>query len=234
MKAAVSDPNFVSGGPMEGEFLLKAKQWGKAFGWDPEGLTSMEAFNALSKTSVMSSVESLGAGMSEGDRQFIVGQVPNLGYSKGGNLAIIEVQEKIQRRNMEVAKQAREYRKLHGHLDEGFDDKLAAWSELNPLFKPEDIERIMKIGTTPDPVEPPPPPAAGEDDWIEVPGMPGVKFKRGTTPPPIVAPVTPAPAEAPATRSVEPPPIVPPVLQPRLQQRAPQTVMPQPNPLRFR
>jgi hypothetical protein len=41
---------------------------------------------------------------------------------------------KMAKRDQEVAKIAREYRKKNGNLDEGFYDELAKFSEANPLF----------------------------------------------------------------------------------------------------
>jgi hypothetical protein len=233
MRAAVNDPDFVSGGGAD--FLLRAKQWAKTLGYDPAGLTSTETFSALSKQAALDAMGgSLGTGFSEGDRQFVVGQVAGTGYSRGGNLALLAIQEKAQRRIMQIAKLARSYAKQHdGQLDLGWYEEVANWAERNPAFSPQEIKDITRMAQTPDP------PGTGGgtgrvgtepgSDWVDS-GMVGsdgrpIMVRRGSTPPAQVAPVTPPPPQ------IEPAPapeIVPPVTQPRVR-----SIAPQPNPLRF-
>lgn len=80
-----------------------------------------------------------GAGMpgalSDKDREFLVGMTPGIAKTPEGNRLIIETAKKLAKREQEVAKIAREYRKKNGGLDEGFYDELAAYSEKNPLFQ---------------------------------------------------------------------------------------------------
>ena len=240
MEAAVKSEGFTSGA--EGQFLLKAKQWAKTLGWDPEGLTSMEMFNTLSKAAVFDKIGSLGTGISNADRQFIDDQMPNLNMSRGGNLAAIEIQKALLERQQVVAKMARDYRaktiegvKDKNVFDAGFYDELQEFSDANPLFTPQRIAKIMEAaqdqtmpgtgggGETGEP-------EGAADDFVPVPGQPNVRVRRGTTPPAVVTPVTPPPAP-----QVEPPAapsILPDARQPRVRSVVPP--LPQPAPSRFR
>jgi hypothetical protein len=80
-----------------------------------------------------------GAGMpgalSDKDREFLVGMTPGLGKTAEGNQMIIDSAKKLAKRDQDVARIAREYRKKNGTLDEGFYDELQRFSEANPLFK---------------------------------------------------------------------------------------------------
>ena len=71
--------------------------------------------------------------MSEADRRFLVQMAPSLANTPGGNQIILETLTRKAQRDQEVAKMARDYRKKNRTLD-GFAEKLAAWSEQNPLF----------------------------------------------------------------------------------------------------
>lgn len=73
--------------------------------------------------------------MSDKDREFLSAMSPNLSRTKDGNKLIIETAKQLAKRNMEVAKMARAYRKEHGTFDGGFYDELADWSEKHPLFE---------------------------------------------------------------------------------------------------
>jgi hypothetical protein len=45
---------------------------------------------------------------------------------------------KLAKREQQVAKMARDYKKRTGRFDDGFYDELASWSERNPLFTEAD------------------------------------------------------------------------------------------------
>ena len=81
-----------------------------------------------------------GAGMpgalSDKDREFLVSMTPGLGKTPEGNQLIIETAKKLAKREMDVAKIARNYRSKHGRVDEGFYQELANFSNANPLFSP--------------------------------------------------------------------------------------------------
>lgn len=72
--------------------------------------------------------------MSDKDREFLVSMTPGLAKTPEGNRLIIETARKLAKRDQEVAKLAREYRRKNGSMDEGFYDELAEFSAKNPLF----------------------------------------------------------------------------------------------------
>lgn len=115
---------------------------------------------------------SSGAGMpgamSDADRQFLQQMVPGLANTPEGNAQLVDYMKRLHKRELDVARLAREHKnsteggKAKGAFDDGFFDKLAAWSEKNPLF-PE-------AATMPKPAEAPQPQAAPQ----QAPQMPQV------------------------------------------------------------
>ena len=115
---------------------------------------------------------SSGAGMpgamSDADRQFLQQMVPGLANTPEGNAQLVDYMKRLHKRELDVARLAREHKnsteggKAKGAFDDGFFDKLAAWSEKNPLF-PE-------AATMPKPAGAPQPQAAPQ----QAPQMPQV------------------------------------------------------------
>jgi hypothetical protein len=136
LERASQDPNFYSGAGAE-RFALPLKQVSAAFGGDPNAAASMETFRAVSSKNALDSMGgSLGAGFSNADRDFVLNQVPTLGNTPEGNKQLIDVNRKIERRKIDVAKLARDYAsKNNGRLDAGFEGVLANYADKNPLFK---------------------------------------------------------------------------------------------------
>lgn len=105
---------------------------------DPK-LGNKQAADALSKEMALELRNpSGGAGMpgalSNSDREFLMSMTPGLTSDPAGRKLISESMVKLAKRDQEVAKLARDYRKKKGNLDEGFYDELAQFSEANPLF----------------------------------------------------------------------------------------------------
>jgi hypothetical protein len=79
-----------------------------------------------------------GAGMpgalSDRDLTFLKETVPGLANTPGGNKTMVETSKRLAKREIEVAKLAREYRAKRGTLDEGFFAELEQFSAANPLF----------------------------------------------------------------------------------------------------
>lgn len=136
MEKLTQDPGFYSGVGAE-KFVLPLKQAVSRFGGDPNAAASMETFRALSNKNVLDTMGgSLGTGFSNADRDFVVGQVANLGNTPEGNRQLIAINKKVARRKQEIAKLARDYSEANGgRLDAGFDRALANFAEKNPLFK---------------------------------------------------------------------------------------------------
>lgn len=73
--------------------------------------------------------------MSDKDREFLTAMPAGLSKTPEGNKLIIETARAVAKREQEVAKLARAYRKKNGHFDEGFFDELQEYSDAHPLFK---------------------------------------------------------------------------------------------------
>jgi hypothetical protein len=134
MDQMMADPGFYSGAG--GETVATLKRFGSALGMDPDGISSIETFNAMSKQAALDTMGgSLGTGFSNADRSFVVEQVPHLGNTPEGNRTLIGIQRKLAKRKQEIAGLSREYAEQNGgRIDAGFDDYLAKWAEQNPLF----------------------------------------------------------------------------------------------------
>lgn len=136
MAQAASDPRFYSGAGAEMNLSLRRAAAAIGLG-DPDSVASMEVFNAQAKQAALDVMGgSLGTGFSNADRDFVLDQVPNLGNTREGNMALIEVQRRLQARKVEVARMARQWEQENGTLA-GFQGFLGEWSAQNPVFEPE-------------------------------------------------------------------------------------------------
>ena len=79
-----------------------------------------------------------GAGMpgalSDKDREFLKQMVPGIEKTPEGRKLISDTAISLAKRDSEVAKMARDYRKRNGAIDEGFYEELSAYAEKNPMF----------------------------------------------------------------------------------------------------
>lgn len=130
----------VSTGKFAGAGLEVAKAASSlGFNIDPN-MANKEAAQALSgEIALELRNPSGGAGMpgamSDADRQFLTNMVPGLATTPEGRMLMLDTGQKLAKRDMDVARMAREYRKRNGSIDEGFYDELARFSEANPLFQ---------------------------------------------------------------------------------------------------
>lgn len=92
---------------------------------------------------------SAGAGMpgamSDSDRNFLVEMVPGLGMTPEGRKLVIQANIAVERRKVEVAKKAAEYRRKNRTL-EGFTEDLAAWADQNPVFDATFMQKVRQAG----------------------------------------------------------------------------------------
>lgn len=134
MEKLINDPNFYSGSGAE--LVTKAKQAASAIGLAvPEGAQANEVFDALSKKLTLDANNgSLGPGVSNADVMFLQQQNASLGHTPEGNKMLIGMAKAVAKRNVEIGKMATAYAKEHGQLDVGFDEKVQAYAEQNPLF----------------------------------------------------------------------------------------------------
>ncbi len=102
---------------------------------DSKAAAPSELFDALSNKVILDGLGgSLGAGISNGDRDFIQRTAPDLAKTPQGNAQLLAYARALAQRQQEVAKFARDYYAKNGRkLDPGFDDALAQWAEANPL-----------------------------------------------------------------------------------------------------
>ncbi len=139
MERLIQTPGFYSG--LGGERSLAVNRALVSLGIkDAKAATAQEAFSSLSNQMVLdASGGSLGTGFSNADRDFIIGQSPNLTNTPEGNRELLGMQRKIQERKQTIAKMARDYAKANnGRIDAGFDDQVSQFAEANPLFpRPE-------------------------------------------------------------------------------------------------
>src|SRR5690606_10219569 len=110
-------------------------------GGDASSVASMDTFRAQANKVVLDAIGgSLGNQISNSDRDFIVGQAPNLSLSAEGNRRLLTIMERLARRNIEAANFLDSYVAQNGTVDEGFYSALRRWREDNPLFTPEEME----------------------------------------------------------------------------------------------
>lgn len=135
------------------ETVLELKRAAKALGVDVGDVGSAEAAQAISRQIALELRNPAGGAgmpgaMSDADRQFLISMVPGLSQTPEGSKQLIAARKKVNDRSIEVAKMARDYRKKHGMIDEGFFDELQAFSEKNPLFKGQ----VVKAPAAEDPL----------------------------------------------------------------------------------
>lgn len=104
-----------------------------------EDIGNLEAADALFKEYALELRDpSGGAGMpgamSDADREFLQKASGSITTSPKAREIMLETQQAIAKRNADVAKLARDYRKANKQIDEGFYDDLKEFSDKNPLF----------------------------------------------------------------------------------------------------
>jgi hypothetical protein len=129
--------------------FLQIKKAGEMLGLDFEGVGEAEAAEALSSQMALKLRNPAGGAgmpgaMSDKDREFLAKMVPRLATSAEGRRLMFETRRRLNQRSIDVARKAREYRKKHGQLDEGFFDVLDAWSAKRTLF--EDLSDPAPVG----------------------------------------------------------------------------------------
>ncbi len=152
LQTLLADPNVYSGAG--GEKVLQAKRLAKSLGIDVEGLEGSEAILSITNQFALelrnpSSGAGMPGAMSDSDRDFLKTIPPGLNRSKDGNALVADFMLRQEKRAIEVNDLRRDYVKANKRLDEGFYEKLDAWSAKNPLFTADDqkkVERSMSSG----------------------------------------------------------------------------------------
>lgn len=148
MESLVRSPDFTSGGGAD--FKLNVDKLAQSMGYGDQAkdasISKRELFQSMSNRMTLDSLGgSLGVGISDEDRNTIHDTVANLDTSRGGNLANIALQRALQQRQQDIWQLALNYRKTHGHLDEGFDQQLMDWRNQHQLMTPELLQRIQTL-----------------------------------------------------------------------------------------
>jgi hypothetical protein len=135
--------------------MLSLKKAAKAVGVDLDAMgvrddvAPAEAANALANEMALELRNPAGGAgmpgaMSDKDREMLQSMTPSLTQTPEGRKLLIDARKRLYKREQQVAQRARSYRQKNGRLDEGFFDELAQWSEQNPLYSNEDMNRAEK------------------------------------------------------------------------------------------
>lgn len=116
---------------------------------DPR-LGDQQAFEALSNELALNARNTAEGGgmpgaMSDADRKYLKNTVPGLSQSPEGNQKLIDIHRKIAKREVEIAKESREYLRKNKGLDVGLYDHLQQYAESHPLFPQEKESGPPKI-----------------------------------------------------------------------------------------
>ena len=133
LTSLMNDPAFQSGALAEPKMAYKKII--EALGGDPANVGSQEAFQAVTAQLILDKMGgSLGAGFSEGDRKFVERMAPALSTSKIGNQLIIQMNNAIANRKIQINDFANAYIAENGMLDQNFNAALSKWAKENPIF----------------------------------------------------------------------------------------------------
>jgi hypothetical protein len=119
----------------------------KGLGFDPQALGiddtagPAEAAQAIVRQMALELRNpSGGAGMpgalSDSDREYLSSMLPRLQSDPNAWPKIVDIYKRMAQRDIDVAQLTRDYRKQHGHADEGMFDALQQFSTAHPLFEP--------------------------------------------------------------------------------------------------
>lgn len=119
------------------QWILAGKQLAAQLGVPIDNVAETEVFRAIANRLTLDSAGgSLGAQISNSDRQFLVDAGPSLGNTPAGNLQVIDMLTRLEQRKRDVAQWAAEYKASRpgGRLDAGWSAFAQQKAEANPLF----------------------------------------------------------------------------------------------------
>lgn len=115
----------------------------------PESATAAEAARSLSLAMAMEMRDpSEGAGspgaISNYETQTFQAMIPSIDKLPGANKLIADAYIKQQKRAQEITKLQREYVQSNGKVDDGIYEIAEKYREKNPLFTPEEVNKVLK------------------------------------------------------------------------------------------
>jgi hypothetical protein len=124
-QSVLNAPGFYSGA--ENDKVLAYRKLLAAIGGDPNAAAPQEEFRNLNKESLLSTIRSMkGTGrIMKSELQTIQSALANPDNSVSGNRTVLEIQRRLNQRQIDVANLARTYNGGSGHLDAGYDRSVA-------------------------------------------------------------------------------------------------------------
>lgn len=137
LRTLYSDPKVAQGALAEN--ISGMKNLAASFGVDIKGLGSEQAAQAITNKMALDLRSTADGGgmpgaMSDADREFLKALTPNLTKSQEGRNKIMDAQQKVAQRNLDVARLANQYEQQNGRIDAGFDKVVQDYAAKNQLF----------------------------------------------------------------------------------------------------
>lgn len=144
----MADPNITSG--TLAEAISDLKGIANSLGINIAGKPAEDAIRAISNEFALELRNPRGGAgmpgaMSDADRRFLAQIPPGLSQSREGRQLIMLGMRALNTRHQQVAEMATEYENTHGRLDNGFDQKMRAWSKQTPLFQPAQQAAMQEL-----------------------------------------------------------------------------------------
>jgi hypothetical protein len=196
-QALVNEPGFKSG---FGSGLSElAKKFVVSIGGDPNAAFPMEAFNKITASNINTQIGEMkgtAAEMGGAAGRVFQSQInlmekasQNLQNTPAANRFLANLQARAADVNIAISDMAIQYKKEHGILDAGFDEKMSKYLRDNPLYSKEELANLPKIATpaatpgTPAPAPAGPLLGGGRPTPAPVPGQPPQAGAAGGAPP---------------------------------------------------
>lgn len=181
-QALVNEPGFKSG---FGSGLSElAKKFIVSIGGDPNAAFPMEAFNKITASNINTQIGEMkgtAAEMGGAAGRVFQSQInlmekasQNLANTPAANRFLANLQARAADVNIAVSEMAIQYKKEHGYLDAGFDEKMSKYLRDNPLYSKEELANLPKIATP-----------AGTPGVPGAPAAPGGPLLGGGRPAPV-------------------------------------------------
>lgn len=178
--ALINEPGFSSG---FGSGLSElAKKFVVSIGGDPNAAFPMEAFRKITAANINTQIgemKTTAAEMGGAAGRVFQSQInlmekasQNLDNSPAANRFLANLQSRAADLNIALSKAAIAYKKEHGILDAGFDEKVDKYVEDHPLFSPDEYKSLGRIAT---------PPGTPGAPGTAAPGAPSVAAPTGAT-----------------------------------------------------